>query len=307
MSVSTLPAQQTRAKRGKPLRERLIPYAFLALPLTLYTVWVIGPMLYSFYLSFTSWDGLTAPTFIGLKNYARLLDDPVFWKSLTNNLKWIGAFITIPVFLGLTLAALLNRQIKGAWFFKVAFFAPMVLSLVVVGLIWGWLYHPAGGLINTTLRAVGLDNLAMGWLSNEKTVLWAIIVAGIWRQTGYVMILYLAGMQSIDPTLADAAYVDGASEWQTFWKVILPLLQPVTIVVIVISIIDSLRAFDLVYIMTRGGPYNSSNVLANFMYIEAFNNYRMGYGSAIAVVLFLISAVFIFFYLIIVMRDELEY
>lgn len=288
-------------------KQRLTIASFLVIPLTMYAIWVIGPTLYSFYLSFTSWDGISPPRWVGLKNYQTLFRDPVFWKSLTNNIKWTVSFITVPVVLGLLLAVTLNRNLRAARLFKVTFFAPMVLSLVVVGLIWGWMYHPAGGLINTTLRAVGLDNLAIGWLSDERTVLWAIIVAGIWRQVGYIMVLYLAGLQSIDPTLIEAAQVEGATGWQVFRKVILPLLQPVTIIVVVISIIDSLRAFDLVYIMTRGGPYNSSNVLANFMYIEAFNNYRMGYASSIAVVLFSISALFIFLYLTRVLQEELEY
>jgi ABC-type sugar transport system permease subunit len=137
--------------------------------------------------------------------------------------------------------------------------------------------------------------------------MWSIIIVAIWRQAGYVMVLYLAGLQSIDPQLIDASKVDGCNAWDTFWHVILPLLGPVTVIVVVISIIDSLRAFDLVSVMTRGGPYNSSSVLANFMYIEAFNNYKMGYAAAISVILFLISAVFIFIYLWNIMQEEMEY
>lgn len=208
---------------------------------------------------------------------------------------------------GLALALVLNRNIPGAKFFKTSFYAPMVLSLVVCGLIWSWMYHPAKGLINETFRAIGLDELAKGWLSDRRLVMWAIIAVGIWRQVGYVMVLYLAGLQGIDPTLVDASRVDGCNQWQTIRYVILPLLSPVTVVVVVISIIDSLRAFDLVSVMTRGGPYYSSSVLANFMYIEAFNNYKMGYGAAISVILFLLSAVFIFIYLWRVLQTELEY
>jgi multiple sugar transport system permease protein len=137
--------------------------------------------------------------------------------------------------------------------------------------------------------------------------MWSIIIVAVWRQVGYVMVLYLAGLQGINPQLIDASKVDGASGIQTFRHVILPLLAPVTVIVVVISIIDSLRAFDLVSVMTRGGPYNSSSVLANFMYIEAFNNYKMGYSAAISVILFLISGVFIFFYLSNIMKEEMEY
>ncbi len=292
---------------GSRIRSRLTPYLFLIVPLILYLIWVIGPMFYTFYLSLTDWDGLTQPSFIGLKNYERLFRDRVFYISLKNNLKWIISFITVPVVLGLALAMALNRRIPGEKFLKASFYSPLVLSLVVSGLIWSWLYHPANGLINETLRAVGLGGLAQGWLSDEKLVMWSIIAVAVWRQVGYVMVLYLAGLQGIDPGLVDASRVDGANAFQTFRHVIFPLLGPVTVIVVVISIIDSLRAFDLVSVMTRGGPHNSSSVLANFMYIEAFNNYKMGYGAAISVILFLISAVFIFIYLYRVLQEELEY
>ncbi len=292
--------------RGKA---KLTPYLFLIVPLLIYLVWVIGPMFYTFYLSLTDWDGLSTPQLLDplTRNYTRLFDDPVFETSLKNNLKWVLSFVTIPVVVGLGLAMALNRKIPGDKYLKASFYSPMVLSLVVSGLIWSWMFHPANGLINSTLRGVGLDSLAQGWLSDKDWVMWSIIVVAVWRQVGYVMILYLAGLQSVDPGLIDASKVDGCNSWHTFRHIIFPLLQPVTVTVLVISVIDSLRAFDLVSVMTRGGPYNSSSVLANFMYIEAFNNYKMGYGAAISVILFLISLVFIFLYLWRVLQTELEY
>jgi multiple sugar transport system permease protein len=289
------------------IRMKLTPWLFLIVPLIIYLIWVIGPMFYTFYLSLTNWDGLSQPEFINFRNYERLFRDPVFKISLINNLKWIVSFITVPVVAGLGLAMALNRAIPGAKFFKASFYSPMVLSLVVCGLIWGWMYQPANGLINETLRALGLDALTQGWLSDSNLVMWSIIVVAIWRQVGYVMVLYLAGLQGVDPGLVDASKVDGCNGWQTFRHVIFPLLAPVTVIVVTISIIDSLRAFDLVSVMTRGGPYNSSSVLANFMYIEAFNNYKMGYGAAISVILFLISLVFIFIYLYRTLQTEMEY
>jgi len=289
-------------------KNKYIPYLFLIGPLILYLVWVIGPMMYTFYLILTKWDGLTAPVFTGLSNYERLFRDPVFYTSLQNNLKWIVSFITVPVVLGLGLAMALNTSVPGAKILKASFYSPLVLSLVVCGLIWSWMYQPANGLINSVLRRIlGNPELEIGWLSDSDLVMWSIIIVAVWRQVGYVMVLYLAGLQGIDPQLIDASKVDGASGVQTFRHVILPLLAPVTVIVVVISIIDSLRAFDLVSVMTRGGPYNSSSVLANFMYIEAFNNYKMGYSAAISVILFLISAVFIFFYLSNIMKEEMEY
>lgn len=293
--------------RRLKISRQLTPYLFLLVPMLLFLVWVIGPMIYTFYLSFTEWDGLSAPVFNGFHNYKKLFDDPVFYTSLANNCKWVIAFITIPVVAGLGLAVALNRDIPGGRILKAAIFAPLVFSLVVTGLIWSWMYNPAHGLINQVLRLVGLDQFALGWLSDKDLVMWAIILVAIWRQVGYVMILYLAGLQGIDPTYVDASKVDGCNGWQTFRHVTFPLLAPITVIVVIISVIDSLRAFDLVSVMTRGGPYNSSSVLANFMYIEAFNNYKMGYGATIAVILFLISLTFILIYLSRVLRDEMEY
>ena len=283
-----------------------VPYLFLAIPLAMFFIWVIGPMIYSFYLSLTNWDGVSAPKFIGMRNYIRLFDDRIFWISIANNAKWVVAFITGPVIMGLALAMVLNRDIPGAKGIKSAFYSPYIIAPVVIGLIWGWMYQPANGLFNSILRAVGVEN-PPGWLADPRLATWCIIAAAIWRQVGYVMTLYLAGLQGVDPSLIDASMVDGANPWQTFRHVIWPLLSPVTVVVVVISIIDSLRSFDMVFVMTRGGPANSSSVLANMMYIEAFNNYKMGYGAAIAVVLFLISAGFIFVYLWQTLRTELEY
>jgi ABC-type sugar transport system permease subunit len=288
-------------------RRNIVPYLFLLIPVVIYLVWVIGPMFYTFYLSLTDWNGLTSPTFIGLRNYERLFQDKVFFLSLKNNLKWLLAFVTIPVALGLLLAMALNKSIPGEKIFKMSFYMPMVLAMVVSGLIWGWMYHPKGGLINTFLVATGLFEKGPSWLSDRDIVLYSIIIVAIWRQVGYVMVLYLAGLKSINPQLLEAAHIDGATGWQTFWRILLPLLTPVTIIVLVISVVDSLRAFDLVSVMTRGGPANASSVLANFMYIESFNNYKMGYGAAIAVIIFLISLGFIFLYLWRVMQDELEY
>jgi len=283
---------------------RLTPYLFVALPLLIYTVWVIGPMIYTFYLSLTDWDGVSALNFIGLRNFRTLFRDHVFYRSFTNNLKWIGSFITVPVAAGLALAMALNRAIPASKMFKAVFFFPMVLSFVVCGLIWSWMYQPDSGIINSLLRLVGLGSAARGWLSAPSLVIWSIIFVAVWRQVGYVMLLYLAGLQSVNPELVDASKVDGANAWQSFRHVIFPQLTPITVVVVVISVIDSLRAFDLVYVMTKGGPFNSSSVLATFMYIEAFNNYRMGYGASISVILFAISLLFILMYLLRMLRTE---
>lgn len=286
-------------------RVKLTPYLFLALPLTLYFVWIIAPTVYSIYLSMTDWDGVTAvPNFLGLANYERLFTDRTFNEALVNNVRWLAVFITVPTTLGLGLALIFNQEMRGGRWYKISFYSPLVLSLPVIGLIWAWVYQPRAGLINSLLLGIGVQN-PPGWLADRELAIWCIIAAAAWRQVGYVMILYLAGLKNVDPTLVEAAIVDGANRRQLFRHVVLPLLTPVTTIVIVISIIDSLRAFDLVSIMTNGNQ--RSQVLANYMYIQAFNNYKMGYGAAIAVILFLISLVFIGFYLWRTIRDELEY
>jgi len=288
--------------------KKLTPYLFLLPPLLLYIIWIIGPTIYSFYLSFTHWNGISLDMdFIGLKNYKKLFADPVFHICLVNNLKWIGIFLTLPVIIGLVLAILLNSNIKRSQIFKTIFYLPMAISLVAINLMWSWIYNPAYGILNVTLRNIGLGFLAQGWLSNPDLVLYSIIVAASWPQTGYILILFTAGLNNIPPNLIDAAKVDGASFWEIFKNIILPLLKPTTVIVIIVTVIGSLRVFDIVYTMTRGGPFNSSNVLANFMYIESFNNYRMGYGAAIAVILFLISFIFIIIYLRRFLKTEIEY
>lgn len=289
------------------------PYLFIIVPLIVYLIWIIWPMFYTFYLSLTDWDGVSPEVnFIGLRNFSTLFGSlgkrvpSAFEYSLLNNLKWLVTLTTVPVVIGLGLAIMLNQNIRGDRFLKMGIFLPQVLSFAVVALIWAWVYNPRAGLVNSFLINLGVED-PPGWLADKSLASWAIIAAGVWRQIGYVMILYVAGLNNIDPTMIDASKVDGANSWNRFRHVIFPLLAPVTTIVVVISIIDSLRTFDLVQIMTRGGPANASSVLANLMYIQAFNNYRMGLGAATAVVLFIISFVFIVAYLWRVMRDELEY
>jgi ABC-type sugar transport system permease subunit len=171
----------------------------------------------------------------------------------------------------------------------------MTLSFVIIGEIWIWMYDPQHGVLNAFIRLLG--GSGVHWLSDERIVTYSLILAGLWRQIPYVMILYLAGLKNIPQELVEASYVDGANWFQRFRYIIVPFLTPATVVAMTISIIDSLRAFDIVYIMTRGGPYGTSNVMANFMYIEAFHNYRMGYGSAIAVIQFALTFAFIAIYM----------
>jgi multiple sugar transport system permease protein len=205
--------------------------------------------------------------------------------------------------LGLGLALLLNASRRPPGVVAAGFYAPLALSLPVVGLLWAWLYNPRLGLINGLLAVVGVE-AAPGWLGDRQLAIWCVIAAATWRQAGYVMLLYLAGLQTIDPRLVDAAVVDGANRRQLLRHVLLPLLGPTTAIVLVIAVIDSLRAFDLVAVMTRGGQ--GTQVLATWMIQEAFSNYRMGYGAAIAVILFAASALGVGAYLARVLRHEAQ-
>jgi multiple sugar transport system permease protein len=301
------PAESAPVIRVHRQRINWTPYLFLIIPLAIYFMWIVGPTFYTFYLSLTDWDGVDAvPTYIGFDNYERLIDDSDFEESFTNNVRWLVVFVTVPTTIGLALAMIFNTDLRGSRWFKISFYSPLILSFVVIGMIWTWIYEPRGGLINSLLMGLGMDRRdTPGWLADRDLALWAIIFAAVWRQVGYVMILYLAGLKNLDPSLIEAGRVDGATGFRLFRFIIFPLLGPITTVVMVISVIDSLRAFDLVSIMTRGE--RDTNVLAYFMYKEAFNNYKMGYGATIAVALFGLSLLIIIPYLYRSIRTELEY
>jgi multiple sugar transport system permease protein/raffinose/stachyose/melibiose transport system permease protein len=282
-----------------------VPWAFLAIPLIMYLIWVIIPIGRTFVYSFSSWDGLSENIdFIGFDNFKMLFGDRIFTTALMNNIKWFIFFIIIPVPVGLAFAMLLDMKLPGSKLFKTLVYLPMTLSFVVIGTMWSWIYEPQYGALNSFLDAIGLDFLITPWLSDPEMVTFSLIFAAIWRQIPYMMVLFLAGLKNVSQDQVEAAYVDGANAWQRFWNIILPALKPSMIVAVTVSIIDSLRAFDIVFVMTKGGPFHSSTVLANFMYIEAFNNYRMGYGSAIAVIQFAITFGFIILYLLNAMKNE---
>lgn len=271
--------------------------AFLALPLIVYMTIVIIPLATSFFFSFTDWNGFNPDyNFIGFQNFRKILIDPNFKNAIKNTIIWMGVAILVPTSAGLAIALVLHRRVFAANFYKSLFYLPICLSLAVIGQVWIWIYQPDWGLINVVLRSIGLDQLTLAWLANPDTALIAVMIAWCWQQVGLAMVIFLAGLTSIPTELTEAAEIDGASFWQTLRYVVVPLLSPATTVVIALSIINSLKSFDVVYMMTQGGPFHSSDTLAMFMYNESFKKYYMGYGSAIAVVLFLIAMVVIAVY-----------
>jgi multiple sugar transport system permease protein len=274
-------------------------------PLVVHVGLVWLPALASVGLSFTDWNGLgglDALRFIGLRNYEQLATAyPPFWPAVTHNLVWLGAFLFVATPLGIAIAVLLDRELRGSAFYRSAFFLPVVLSLALVGFIWQLVYAPEEGLLNGLLGTTGQDNL-IDWLGNPDLNLWAVLVAASWRHVGYIAVLYLAGLRSVDPSLRDAAAIDGAGEWRTFRDVTFPQMRPINTVVLVVTVIESLRAFDVVYVINRGlnGLELLSVLVTNNMLGEAS---RVGFGSAIATVLLVVSLGPIGLYLRRVLRE----
>ena len=265
-----------------------------------------GPTLVSVLFSFTNWNGIGAITdknIIGLKNYESLFTAyPFFWPALQHNLIWLAFLMFIATPLGMFMAVLLDREIRGTRIYQTVFYLPVVLSLAVIGIIWTLQYAPEQGFINNALGRTSNENL-IDWLGDPSLNLWAALVATSWRHVGYIMVLYLAGLKSVDPALREAAKVDGASERQTFLRVVFPVMAPINVVIVVVTTIEALRAFDIAYIINGGknGLELLSTLITNNSISESN---RVGFGSAIAVILLLISLGPIILFLTRTMREE---
>jgi multiple sugar transport system permease protein len=308
MSSSATPALALSEARSEPTwmqrnRMTVTPILFLLPGLLFFLVYVISPIFQSFHISLYRWDGLGEATYIGLANYEELATDRNFDISLSNNVKWLALYL-LAIPLGLFIALFLNQTVAGIRIYKSLFFFPFVLSQVVVGLVFSWFYLPREGLLNAVLQFFGMGTVNI--LGDPDLATYGIIAAGLWPQTAYCMILYLTGLNAVDPEQVEAGRLDGAKGWKMLWYVILPQLKPATFIAFVVTIIGALRSFDLISVMTNGGPFGSTRVLSFYMFEQALGEYgfRMGYGSAIAVVLFLIMLVFIAYFLWQMWRDE---
>ena len=279
------------------------PWLFLAPAILFFAVYVIIPIFQSFSLSLYEWDGLGEAEYVGLRNYQELMTDRAFEVSLWNNMKWLVLYLlAIPA--GLFIALFLNQTVTGIRIYKSLFFFPFVLSQVVVGLVFAWFYLPNEGLLNNLITFLGFEPINV--LGDPTLATYGIIAAGLWPQTAYCMILYLTGLNAVDPEQVEAARLDGAKGWKMLWYVIIPQLKPATFIAFVVTIIGALRSFDLISIMTNGGPFGQTRVLSFYMFEKALAEFgfRMGYGAAIAVVLFLIMLVFIAYFLWSMYREE---
>jgi multiple sugar transport system permease protein len=304
------PASARRARRRYSLltrRDKLVLTLMVAIPLFFDLALIWGPAVASILLSFTDWHGigaLTSRNFVGLDNYGQLFSGtyPFFYPALEHNLIWLAFLMFIATPLGILMAVLLDREVRGTRFYQTVFYLPVVLSLAVIGIIWQFQYSSDSGFIDSVLRALGVTN-PPDWYGDSSLNLWAAIVAASWRHVGYIMVLYLAGLKSVDPSLREAAKVDGASERQIFVRVIFPVMRPINVVIVVITAIEALRAFDLAYIINggRNGLELLSTLITNNSISESS---RVGFGSAIAVVLLVVSLGPIVVFLTRMLRDQ---
>lgn len=287
-------------------RDKLTLGLMVGIPLIFDLIMIWGPTLVSVGFSFTNWNGIGAITeknIIGTKNYESLFTAyPFFWPALQHNLIWLAFLMFIATPIGILFAALLDREIRGSRIYQTVFYMPVVLSLAVIGIIWTLQYAPEQGFINNVLGRTHNDNL-IDWYGNPSLNLWAALVATSWRHVGYIMVIYLAGLKSVDPALREAAKVDGANERQTFFRVVFPVMAPINVVIVVITVIEALRAFDIVYIINRGK--NGLELLSTLITNNGISeSNRVGFASSIAVVLLLISLVPIIAFLARTMWDE---
>lgn len=305
MSITDLPRARRARWGGKQPWLRSLP--FLGPALLLYGAFLVHPMADSIRLSFFSWTGYATETqrFVGFQNYLRLFTvDTVFWTALSNSLIWVVLSLAVPMVISLLLALALNRKLVGRNAFRALFYLPAVFASITVAAMWRWIYAPSIGAVDQALDLMGMGHLAQAWLGDPKIALYSVFVAAIWQGIGFNMVLFLAGLQQVPQELVEAAQIDGANAWQRFVAVTLPALRPTTVVVVILTIINSLKVFDLIVGMTGGGPAQSTQVLALWSYTQSFSNHNFGMGGATATVLLIISLGLVVPYLAWSMRGD---
>ncbi|MNH96287.1 Lactose transport system permease protein LacF [compost metagenome] len=261
--------------------------------LLLYLFFVIVPIFWSAYYGFFDWKGIGSAKFIGLDNYIEVVKDPIFWLAFKNNMMIVAASVFGQVPIALLLALLLMSTTLFQRIIRASVFMPMVLSSVVVGIIWGYIYHPQIGVLNFLLDGLGLETWSRAWLSDPKISMYALMIPIIWNYIGPYMIIFIAALKNISPEINDAAQIDGVGPVRKLFTVTLPMIWDTIKVVIVLCISGSLKAFDLIYIMTGGGPAHKTELLASYMYNSTFNVYRFGFGSALSTAIIILSLVLI--------------
>lgn len=279
--MSDLARSSARALHG-----RLTPYLFLMPALVSLGFISFLPVLQAIGLSFTAYDIINSPEWIGLANYERLLSDRRFWKVLGNTLIYLTVAVPLLVALPLGLAIAVNQKLKGIHWFRVAYYVPVIVSIVVAGIAWKWIYAE-NGLLNYVLSSLSFQPIRIAWLTEPNLALVAIALVTVWKGLGYYMVIYLAGLQSIPANLYEAAAIDGSDGWEKHWDITIPLMQPYIALVSVLSSIAAMKVFEEVYVMSRGGPANSTKTVVYYLYERGFSDLDMGYAAAIGTVLFL--------------------
>jgi putative chitobiose transport system permease protein len=269
----------------------LLPYLFLIPACSIVSMFVLYPALQAIALSFTNFNMITAPSYVGLANYRALWSDPFFWAALRNTLLYLVVVVPVLVTLPIFLALLVNRSLPGITFFRAALYLPAITSLVISGLIWKWVYEEKG-ILNYFLQASGITNSPAAFLTDPGNALFSVMAVTVWSGMGYYMVIYLAGLQAIPRHLYEVAEVEGVSKWQQTLHITIPLLRPSVAVVTVMSSISAMKVFEEIYVMTQGGPLDSSKTLVFYIYQSAFEEFEMGYAAAVGVVLFAITLLF---------------
>jgi multiple sugar transport system permease protein len=280
-------ASRDRRRRFQRLKATLNAYLYLAPTLLGLLIFSAGAIIASFFISFTNWQLVLPPVWIGLKNYINLLQLPEFWQVLRNTVYYTVGYVPLALTLPLFMALLVNQKLKGITFFRTTYFLPVVTSGVAIALVWGWMYNPSFGVINYLLEKLfGLEGPR--WLADPKWAMPSLIIIGVWHSLGYNMVIYLAGLQGIPQELYEAARIDGAGWWAQFLYITVPLITPTAFFILVLSIIGSFQVWTITYLLTQGGPAGATLTLSYYIYQQGFEWFHMGFAAALAYVLFAI-------------------
>src|SRR3954447_19316815 len=293
-----VPPATAGSRAGKHWSRNRAGYLFLMPALLLYALFMIYPFVQSIYFTFIEWNGADpVKEWVGLQNYSELIRDNRFWSALKHNVIWVIIGTIAPMIIGMLLAMLLSTKPRGFNFFRTAFFMPQVLSSVVIALIWSWIYNPIFGILNKTLDRLGLENVSRGWLGDTTYALYAVLGAAIWAEVGFVFVVFLAGLQNVSKDLLEAATLDGANIWQRFWDITVPQLANVITVIGALLLIGGFNVFDIIFVMTGGGPNNATEVIGTYTYTEAFTQNRIGYAATLSLVMTVISLIASFIFI----------
>jgi raffinose/stachyose/melibiose transport system permease protein len=276
---------------NKVLRNPRAYVLFVVPAMALYITFYLVPLFSSLRYSVTSWNGINEATFNGVDNFVRAFEDPKFWIALKNNLYFVlfSLFVQIPIII--SLAILVSDVKRGLNFYKVAVFLPSILSTAAVAIIWQFVYQPDAGLLNQIFRSVGLEAYRTAWLGNEHTAFWALLLTNAWQWTGFYIVLLLAAIFAVHKEILEAATIDGAAGFRKAWLITIPLIRPVIVVVMLLSITGAMKALDIVLIMTNGGPFGSTEVMGTYMYKQAYRGSDFGYANTIAIIIFIFTAI----------------